>query len=752
MNDLTHSNDLDELKRWLSIYQGKSRKQAQENFDLTAENAYLKEQVARLQAELKRAQDVDASATCPGCASRSQLATRRRQSSDTGLKTPPPSNRRTPEERLKVHMSIRNEQESSEEENLADVAADAWRRRMEERATAKRKRVESSRRDVDSGSVASSRVAMKRPKLAVPQVVVTRLTPEARKRYTSFSASPSPPKYRRRAPVVRESSEQEEDEEEDEDEKDDKDEDEEEEEEEEEHEEGKERTCSSLSDLSELSELEPSRPSTPALPTPAKSRQDMMDVDPAPATEKIVQPNSASEPSRTQQKVIHHRSPSRELSYFNPEEATAAAQRAPAPSSGDQPDPNGATQQLATQEELPPPQPMSSSQAAPHPDPLMSASTHRPSSGQQLPSTAQQEPSTMQHSPNPQHGPLTTHEPPASSVNVSPNINHSLAKPLAATGPSQTALSTRSGPSQQPVAPGRQTPTPAVSSSSAARPVGSSHADQANPYQNRPKRYEQVIVGGIRVKIPPPLMNAEAHQDRMSGCEPFEVSVESEFSKATAGRFLLNDAFGGSTNAVVTVSQIGENFLFPRVSMNPHLPRYFGMPGLFLTATKGQQWKTGPQKVILGICTQHYWYLGDYELTPAKHIEAEEYRDWPLKLKEEWAGRAGSQRDIRARVALRRKLNREPAPDEVAAAFVGNRNPFKDIKVEQIIEDYDKGLETMYVWRMNCARFDNEFLHEIYQVLAKHQDKKVKIGNPAMPENETSSAPAPTQELAHLPQ
>lgn len=64
-----------------------------------------------------------------------------------------------------------------------------------------------------------------------------------------------------------------------------------------------------------------------------------------------------------------------------------------------------------------------------------------------------------------------------------------------------------------------------------------------------------------------------------------------------------------------------------------------------------------------------------------------------VKLKEDWAARAGAQRDIRARVALRRKLNREPAPDEVAAAFVGNRNPFKDMKVEQIIEDYDKGLE-----------------------------------------------------------
>lgn len=76
MNDFMHSNDPDELKRWLSIYQGKSRKQAQENFDLTAENAYLKEQVARLQTELKHAQDVDACATCPGCASRSQMATR----------------------------------------------------------------------------------------------------------------------------------------------------------------------------------------------------------------------------------------------------------------------------------------------------------------------------------------------------------------------------------------------------------------------------------------------------------------------------------------------------------------------------------------------------------------------------------------------------------------------------------------------------------------------------------------------------
>lgn len=72
---------------------------------------------------------------------------------------------------------------------------------------------------------------MKRPKLAVPQVVVPRLTLEARKRYTSFSASPSPPKYRRRAPVVRESSEEEDGEDEDGDDED-----------EEEEEEGKERT------------------------------------------------------------------------------------------------------------------------------------------------------------------------------------------------------------------------------------------------------------------------------------------------------------------------------------------------------------------------------------------------------------------------------------------------------------------------------------------------------------------------------
>lgn len=74
-------------------------------------------------------------------------------------------------------------------------------------------------------------------------------------------------------------------------------------------------------------------------------------------------------------------------------------------------------------------------------------------------------------------------------------------------------------------------------------------------------------------------MDAEAHQDRMSGCEPFEVSVEPGFSKVTVGRLLLNDTFDSPTNAVVAVSQIGENFLFPQISMN----QYFSVPSLFLT-------------------------------------------------------------------------------------------------------------------------------------------------------------------------
>ena len=135
-------------------------------------------------------------------------------------------------------------------------------------------------------------------------------------------------------------------------------------------------------------------------------------------------------------------------------------------------------------------------------------------------------------------------------------------------------------------------------------------------------------MAGVHTRLPPPLMEEDKLHERLEGCTPWEGHVQPRLTEVVADRRAFNSVVGGSTAFVVVNGREGDRLLFPTLAMYPHLPLVLGAPGLFVTPSPQPEWKKGLQKLVVGLRPQCWWYVGDYEVTPAAPFTMEEFKDW----------------------------------------------------------------------------------------------------------------------------
>ncbi|KAI0675354.1 hypothetical protein C8Q78DRAFT_539361 [Trametes maxima] len=279
-----------------------------------------------------------------------------------------------------------------------------------------------------------------------------------------------------------------------------------------------------------------------------------------------------------------------------------------------------------------------------------------------------------------------------------------------------------------------------------------SPSDHAQHSFREQARRTSPTVAGVKVQLGSPLMDNIAAQQRLEGAVRYEVNVDPALRALTVDRIFMASAFGGHIQHFSTRVE-GRSFLYPTLAMDPELPLEFGMPGLLCRASRSREWGDGPQRLFVGLRSGHFRYVGEYELTPSTPLSVKEYRALASKVKVKWAEairRKKKHKDVRVRILMRRQNGREASDLELAAAVADKKRAYDDLRADDIIYDYEAGLETMFIWRMQCIGFDLKFLRRVAQARAtyvsKPRAKRIKPGEPMANTLPVARAHAPSPE------
>ncbi|THH02224.1 hypothetical protein EW026_g616 [Hermanssonia centrifuga] len=220
----------------------------------------------------------------------------------------------------------------------------------------------------------------------------------------------------------------------------------------------------------------------------------------------------------------------------------------------------------------------------------------------------------------------------------------------------------------------------------------------------------------------------------------YQIPLDEEYTTFMFRREYISHLYGGNTQAMLPdiapdkIALHGVNdFMMITLDFNPHAPVNPGDPGLFYRVIKARKWSRctardllaaeqneeeeekgkehTPERLFVRICNNLWMYMGMYQLIPIDSLSTEEYCLQSPVNKREWTNQIMDKKGakgIRARIALRSRLGREPTLSEVRKA-VNDRALLDSVTPVQIESAYSKGEEEIGVWCMKCVGYDVEF-------------------------------------------
>ncbi|KAI0358499.1 hypothetical protein OH77DRAFT_1188096 [Trametes cingulata] len=721
----------------LLFYKNEAERQAVEIIGLKARIASLETQLAQERATTRNliSEAIESAALAAGPSSglragSSREARARGARAAEVLQTPPLSTTGSSQSRRAVMSADSDKEESTDE---LDLLVPSWIGREREVAASKRsqsmkRKASPESRELLVSSALAARPTFKRPRTVLVGVVVPPITPEMRmRRYAAPSPLPSPPPHPRtphssakgKQKQVQAGAEPEDVE----------------------VEESDEWEISSLSSLSSLSTLastvaappdvdlaegpsaRPRRESAPAirsamselagphsegprvqspsLPVPKPTSPSPRPVQ---VTGLMGQPSGSSFTDASRRPQNETRGPSRELSYVNwahPGPAMRPVPQVPQPVVQE---PSLRDVRSAEDAALQPPRgsPLKADIHANATSILTPPSSTPPHAAQEV-SKPLSRPAVAQ--PQPQ----------IALESTSKNTATLAANAASAHPPAEVPPSGAADILGNPATPAR------IQSASPPPQAGPSRPAQASDKED-PEDAPQARadVAGADAQPGSALEDEKRPHDRLQGAPRYEVDVDRGLRSLTFPRSFIADTFGGSSQAFCTYSKMDQrSFIFPTLAMDPQLPTECGMPGLLCRATRMPEWRTGTQRLFVGFKPAHFRYMGEYALTLSTPLSVQEYRALAPKVKATWAkaiGTKGKHKDVRVRLVLRRELGRQPTALEVKTALA-DKNEYQNLTSEEIIQAYEAGSETMYIWRMHCVGFDIPFLRRAAQSL-----------------------------------
>ncbi|KAI0752076.1 hypothetical protein C8Q74DRAFT_1373875 [Fomes fomentarius] len=224
---------------------------------------------------------------------------------------------------------------------------------------------------------------------------------------------------------------------------------------------------------------------------------------------------------------------------------------------------------------------------------------------------------------------------------------------------------------------------------------------------------------------------ASQQENRLADATHYAINISDlDLLTVVVNRKQMAKIFGGKS-IDMCVQTAGRNFIYPKVRMNPLLPRRPGEPGLLYRATREPGWKGDVQTLFISERDGEYRYCGQYKITLSSSLSTDEYNALSDEVKREWAKYIATKakyRHLCERVIARLGEDEREALDEEAAmqlhakevalsAGMKYRPKASDREVSVIMAAYRKGEEKLRTWRMECVGFDEAFMKELVSKL-----------------------------------
>ncbi|KAJ3515021.1 hypothetical protein NLJ89_g2013 [Agrocybe chaxingu] len=184
-------------------------------------------------------------------------------------------------------------------------------------------------------------------------------------------------------------------------------------------------------------------------------------------------------------------------------------------------------------------------------------------------------------------------------------------------------------------------------------------------------------------------------------------------------RKALTEKYGLAGRTLLWISQDKTHrFLIPTSDLNPEAPRKPGEPGLLLSCRE-EICRDGPWTLFVqapGGKLVRYDYAGEYTCQVVGTMTADEFTGQALNVKLSWGDSVLKRRrhlvyrQLRARIALRKRLGDEPTKDQIQKETELNREKaYKDgLTRDDVLGAFERGEEGISIVRIECASYSHE--------------------------------------------
>ncbi|KAF7433766.1 hypothetical protein PC9H_005731 [Pleurotus ostreatus] len=208
------------------------------------------------------------------------------------------------------------------------------------------------------------------------------------------------------------------------------------------------------------------------------------------------------------------------------------------------------------------------------------------------------------------------------------------------------------------------------------------------------------------------------------GHDLYPIDLPDDIKQACFSRNFLCNLYGGNIRKTFPfdnkddddlVRGVPKNeFMYPNLNYNPHLPLIPGAPGLYSQANYPAGAGPWPriQRVMVRVRVGVWQYMGHYELIPTTSLTRDEWKEQDVIVRRTWARKIfdkGWGRPLRASITLRKRLGREPTHKEQQEALATDKTFQSDITAADIAAAFDRGEQALSMWCMKCVGYDTEF-------------------------------------------
>lgn len=122
-----------------------------------------------------------------------------------------------------------------------------------------------------------------------------------------------------------------------------------------------------------------------------------------------------------------------------------------------------------------------------------------------------------------------------------------------------------------------------------------------------------------------PASSSLRQESRLADATHYAINISDlDLLTVVVNRMQMAKIFGGKS-IDMCVQTAGRNFIYPKVRMNPLLPRRPGEPGLLYRATREPGWKGDVQTLFISERDGEYRYCGQYKIALSSSLSTDEY-------------------------------------------------------------------------------------------------------------------------------